>query len=110
MAEIRGQARYIVVIASAIHRTNVKCDIVELVLNIKYDNIGYSLIFQAIAWGFPVTAAFWQPAYRIFHKILGNNNIPVAIFRRNWWEYITLAILVPIPIAMLFRGLQMVFK
>jgi len=86
------------------------CMLIGLVLNIKYDNIGYSPIFQAIAWGFPVTAAFWQPAYKIFHKILGNNNIPVAIFKRNWWEYITLAILVPIPVAMFFRGLQMVFK
>ena len=51
-------------------------------------------------FGFPILARWWKPAYLIFRKILGNQNLPIEPAPRGhvnwsshsfkWWHFIIL--------------------
>ena len=87
-----------------------------IALSFVFKNFGIALISIALTFGVLWLAPYWQPAYTIFHKMMGNKNIPPALpkFRRKWWEYIILYIIVGIKLyillAVLFIGIKLIFS
>src|SRR5258706_9093988 len=64
--------------------------ITGLALGIIFNNGGILMIFVAIGFGFLWFAPYWQPAYNLAQKIMGNKNIPSKLPKAQykWWEYI----------------------
>ncbi len=79
------------------------------------NNAGYSVIFVAIVVGIFMYAPYWQPAYTLVYRILGNKNIPDMLPKiksnggSNLPRYIALAIGLFIPSVLLFFGIRMIF-
>ena len=75
-------------------------------------NVGYLLISMAFFFSFPTLTQYWQPAYSLSRKILGNENIPPRLmpFHRKWWNYVPLLIRLAISIAIFIKGIQILLQ
>src|SRR5689334_17943950 len=67
--------------------------IIGIALGMVFHNAGIIIIFVVAFHGIIWLAPYWQPAYGIVHKIMGNPNIPSALpkSQRKWWHYIPIA-------------------
>ncbi len=73
-------------------------------------NFGIFIIFIAfffaVLWLFP----YWQPAYSIIYRIIGNNNIPPNLekyqFRSEWWHFIPLGIKLAFLLYIFYIGIK----
>jgi len=81
-------------------------------LTVWSGNIGYLLICMAIYFIFPTLIGYWQPAYSLLRKILGNENMPPKIipYKRKWWGFIPLAIRLVISVALFFKGIELLIR
>jgi hypothetical protein len=84
-------------------------------LGFAFNNAGIMIIFTTLFFGITWFAPFWQPAYTIVHKIMGNRELPSTLptlpkSQRKWWYYIPIAIQVIILLAILRFGLQLLFQ
>jgi hypothetical protein len=79
------------------------------------NSAGYSVIFVAISVGIFMYAPYWQSAYTLVYRILGNGNIPGMLpkIKRNGGSnlprYLALTIGLFIPSVLLFFGIRMIF-
>jgi hypothetical protein len=85
--------------------------IVGMGLGLVFKNVGIIVIFMVLFWGILWLAPYWQPAYRIVYKVMGNANIPPALPQRQWkwWQYIPIAIKVMILFVLLRLSFQLLF-
>ena len=86
--------------------------IVGIALGMMFHNVGIIIIFVVLFHGILWLAPYWQPAYTIVHKIMGNRDIPSTLpkYQRKWWHYIPIAIKVIILLAILRLGVQLLFQ
>jgi hypothetical protein len=86
--------------------------LVGITLGMTLHNAGiivlFVVVFHAIIW----LAPYWQPAYAIVRKIMGNPNIPsqLPIHQRKWWLYIPIAVRIFILLIALRLGIQLLAK
>ena len=83
-----------------------------LALTIWSGNVGYMMICLAIFFIFPTLTAYWQSAYSLLRKIIGNQNMPSGImsYKHKWWSYIPLAIKLIFSAALLIKGIELLIK
>jgi hypothetical protein len=83
-----------------------------LAFGIAFKNAGVIIIFTVFLWGILWLAPYWQPAYSLVHRAMGNKDIPATLpkYRRRWWHYIPIVIKVAILLAALRIGLQVLFQ
>jgi hypothetical protein len=83
--------------------------IVGMSLGLVFKNTGIIVVFLLLFWGILWLAPYWQPAYSIVHKVMGNANIPSALPQRHWqwWQYIPIAIKVTILLVLLRLSFQL---
>ncbi|MEW6083792.1 MAG: hypothetical protein AB1607_04270 [Chloroflexota bacterium] len=81
-------------------------------LTIWSGNVGYVLICFAAYLSFPALTGYWQPAYALSRKILGNESLPPSLMPRKfkWWNYLPLAIRLAISAALLFKGVEFLVR
>ncbi|HJR80414.1 MAG TPA: hypothetical protein VJ821_10105 [Anaerolineales bacterium] len=86
--------------------------IVGIGLGLAFKNAGIIVIFIVLFFGTLWLAPYWQPAYSIVHRIMGNPNIPVTLpkYQRKWWHYIPIAIKVFLLLVVLRLGVQLLLQ
>ena len=86
--------------------------IVGLALGMAFHNAGIIIIFIVLSHGILWFAPYWQPAYTIVHKIMGNQDLPSILpnSQKKWWYYIPIVIKIIILLAVLRLGLQLLFQ
>jgi hypothetical protein len=86
--------------------------IVGLLLGLAFKNAGIIVIFMVLFWAVLWLAPYWQPAYALVYKAMGNKNIPAELpkHRWKWWHYIPIALKVIILLAVLRLGIQLLFQ
>ncbi len=79
-----------------------------LALGMIFHNFGITIIFITLFYGIIWLAPYWQPAYAVVHKVMGNQNIPPALpnYQRKWWHYIPIVIKVALLLMALKIGIQ----
>ena len=88
-------------------------EIIGLILGFAF-NFGIFIIFVAIffatLWLFP----YWQPAYSVIYRIVGNNNISPNLeqdyFSFKWWRFVSLGIRLVFLLYILFIGIKMILQ
>ena len=85
---------------------------VGITLGVALRNAGIIMIFVVTFLGTLWLAPYWQPAYSIVHKTMGNPNIPSILpkYQRKWGFYTLIAIKVILLLATLGLGIQLLFK
>lgn len=93
------------------------CTFISLLLlglaaGMLFHNIGITVIFIVLLWGIMWFAPYWQPAYAIVHKVMGNKDIPPTLPKHHWkwWHYIPIVVKAAILLAALKFGLQLLFS
>jgi hypothetical protein len=86
--------------------------IIGITLGILFKNAGIMIIFVVLFLGIMWLAPYWQPAYSIVHKIMGNREILPTLpkYQWKWWHYIPILIKVILLLAVLRFGLQLLFQ
>src|SRR5258708_30680261 len=64
--------------------------LIGVALGMVFKNVGITMFFIATFFGFLWFAPYWQPAYAIFSKIMGNQNIPPRLIRAEYrgWAFL----------------------
>ena len=85
--------------------------LIGLVLGILF-NFGMFIIFVVIyytvLWLFP----YWQPAYSIVYRIVGNKNISPTLkpIQLKWWQLISPTLRIGFLAYLLFLGIKLLIK
>jgi hypothetical protein len=68
----------------------------------------FIVIFYTILWLFP----YWQPAYSIVYRIVGNNDISPTLepLHMKWWQYISPGIRFVFLAYLLYIGINLLLK
>ncbi len=83
-----------------------------IALGLVLKNFGIALIFIGVTFGILWLFPYWQPAYAIIYKIMGNQSISPVLptYQRKWWSYISIAMKVLMVLAVLGIGLKLLFQ
>ncbi len=86
--------------------------LIGLALGMIFHNSGITIIFVVLSFGIIWLAPYWQPAYAILRKAMGNPNIPATLPRRGWkwWYYIPMAVKIAFLLIALKIGIQLLFQ
>jgi len=81
-------------------------------LTLWSNNGGYILFCFGVFITFAFLSAIWQPAYSLLRKIFGNENLPRKImpYKNTWWSYTLLIFWFVLSIAIVLKGIQLLFQ
>jgi hypothetical protein len=75
-------------------------------------NIGIFIIFVAVFFGILWLCPYWQPAYSIIYRIIGNKSISplLGIGKLKWWQYISPGIKILFLVYILYVAIKLLFQ
>ena len=70
--------------------TFIALQMIGIALTVALGNAGYSIIFIAISFSIIWFAPYWQPAYFLIYKMMGNKNLPSELpkAQRKGWSFL----------------------
>ena len=77
-------------------------------------NFGIFILFVAVFFGILWLVPYWQPAYSIIYRIVGDKSISPVLepyqLKLKWWQYISVGIKLAFIAYILYVGFKLILK